>query len=97
MLFVIVEDPNDPVWSMFACFHRIVTQHLPPGYQGHLFSKHDPEKVLRIRRKAGDSTEAHWGPVKDNKSGIKAAGNLAKISQLKCFAHFCASVRLCQC
>jgi hypothetical protein len=92
MLFVIVEDPNDPVWSTFACFHRIVDQHLPPGYQGHLFSKHAPEKVLRLRRKAGDLTEAHWDPVKDNKSGLKAAGKLGKNKPTEMFralAHQC--------
>jgi integrase len=78
LLYVIVEDPNDPVWSTFACLHRIVTKHLPLGYKGHIFCKRAPEKVLKVRREKGDATEAHWDPVKANDGFPKAAGKLGK-------------------
>jgi hypothetical protein len=78
LLYVIVEDPNDPVWSTYACLHRIVTQHLPPGYTGHLFCKRAPEKVLRDRCQKGDRTEAYWDPVDDKNAGVKAKGKLGK-------------------
>jgi hypothetical protein len=92
-LFTIYEDPNDPEWSTFACFHRIITQHCPADYKSHIFCKHAPEKVLKERCKVGDATEAHWDPVGDNKSGVKAAGKLGKNKPTKMFwslAHPCA-------
>ncbi len=48
ILYVIVEDPNNPVWLTYACLHRIVTQHLPPGYTGHLFASALPIKSCVI-------------------------------------------------
>ncbi len=29
-LFTIHEDPNDPEWSTFACFHRLISTHFKP-------------------------------------------------------------------
>ncbi len=54
-LYAIVEDPNDPDWSTFACLDRHF-QHFPAGYQGHIWVSRAPEKVLAKRRKKGDMT-----------------------------------------
>jgi integrase len=93
LLYVIVEDPNDPVWSTFACLHRIVTKHLPPGYTHHIFCKRAPEKVLKARREKGDATEAHWDLVKSKDDFLKASGKLGKNQptvMFKALAHRCA-------
>jgi hypothetical protein len=54
-LYAIVEDPNDPVWSTFACLDRHFQQ-FPDGHQGHIWVSRAPEKVLAKRRKKGDMT-----------------------------------------
>jgi hypothetical protein len=54
-LYAIVEDPNDPDWSTFACLDRHF-QHFPAGYQGHIWVSRAPKKVLAKRRKKGDMT-----------------------------------------
>ncbi len=60
MLYVIVEDPNDPVWLTYACLHRIVTQHLPPGYTGHLFASALPIKSCVIVAKQEIAQKLLW-------------------------------------
>jgi hypothetical protein len=92
-LFTIYEDPNDPEWSTFACFHRLISTHCPADYKSHIFCKRAPEKVLRERRKVGDPTEAHWDLVKNNEGLPKAAGKLGKNKPTEMFrslAHRCA-------
>ncbi len=78
-LHVIVEDPNDPYWSTYACLNRMLTTHFPPDFQHHLFCHKAPEKVLKRRRRLGDHSEAHWDLI-PNKDGIgmKAKGKIGK-------------------
>jgi hypothetical protein len=76
-LFVIVEDPKDPIWSTFACLTRLLS-HLPAGWQQHIFLSKAPEKVLKGRRKMNDKSEAWWNLIDDKKGGLKPAGKLGK-------------------
>jgi hypothetical protein len=76
-LFVIVEDPKDPIWSTYACLTRLMI-HLPIGWQHHIFLSKAPEKILKGRRKLNDSSEAWWNLVDDKKGGLKPAGKLGK-------------------
>jgi hypothetical protein len=77
-LFTIVEDPGDTVWSTYACLHRHLTNHFPSGYQGHIFVKRAPEKLLLIRRKNGNTHQAHYDQVTLPNKNIKAAGKIGK-------------------
>jgi hypothetical protein len=66
--------------------------YFPPGFKDHIFCKCAPEKVLRLLRKAGDFTGAHWDPVKDLKGGFKSPGKLGKNKPTEMFralAHQC--------
>lgn len=76
-LFVIVEDPKDPLWSTYACLSRLLA-HLPPDWKQHIFLSKAPEKVLKVRRKKNDKSEAWWDPIDDKKGGTKPAGKLGK-------------------
>ena len=76
-LFVIVEDPKDPIWSTYACLTRLLS-HLPVGWEQHIFLSKAPEKVLKGRRKLNDKSEAWWNLVDDKKGGLKPAGKLGK-------------------
>jgi hypothetical protein len=92
-LFTIFEDKNDQVWSTFACLHRLISKHLPSDHTSHIFCKRAPEKVLKVRRKEGDTTEAHWDLVKSNGAFLKAAGKLGKnkpTDMFRALAHRCA-------
>jgi hypothetical protein len=44
-LYAIVEDPNDPDWSTFACLDRHF-EYLPAGYQGHIGYLEHPKRFL---------------------------------------------------
>ncbi len=53
----------------------------------------DKSKIGAFARFIRDATEAHWDPVVDNKSGVKAAGKLGKNKPTEMFrslAHRCA-------
>jgi hypothetical protein len=48
-LYAIVEDPNDPDWSTFACLDRYFT-HFPVGSQGHIWVSRAPCQKEEERR-----------------------------------------------
>eukprot|EP00980_Cylindrotheca_fusiformis_P022931 scaffold9944_cov93-Cylindrotheca_fusiformis.AAC.1 len=82
MMCIIVEDRTDPIHSAYATLHRHL-KHFPPDYQGHIFVKRAPNKVLRQRRKVGNMFIPYYDQVVDisapKGSGImKAAGKLGK-------------------
>jgi hypothetical protein len=76
-VFVVVEDPKDPIWSTYACLTRLL-EHLPSPWRYHIFVNKAPNKVLKIRRRNNDFTEAWWDLVSDTKGGLKPAGKLGK-------------------
>jgi hypothetical protein len=76
-VFVVVEDPKDPIWSTYACLNRLL-KHLPSTWQQHIFVSKAPQKVLKIRRRNNDFSEAWWDLVDDKKGGMKPAGKLGK-------------------
>ena len=74
-VFVVVEDPKDPIWSSYA---RLL-KHLPLPWKYHTICVNKaPQKVLKIRRRNNDFTEAWWDLVNDTKGGMKPAGKLGK-------------------
>jgi hypothetical protein len=86
----IVDDPDDD-WSTYKLLHHYITHHLSPNYDGVLFVRRAPGKVLKLRQALGQMYEGNTELSNPAADGSRTfLGKLGKNAPSKLFKEFAA-------